>query len=241
MKRIPPYIDYILHYYLMETFGQVACTARTRGTIRGPLISAESANEADSALHRLHSSILSDGDLRSGRVHGEDATHPFHGGHRRHDRGRYRRRSGCVVQPDIGDLRSGRVHGEDARHDRGFHGGHRRHDRKAQAARHLFYPLLGGGIAKRGGGLASTTPRFHPFFERTGQADGDLRSGRVSGEEARHNRDREGHRRRSGCVVQPDIGDLRSGRVLGLDATHPFHGGHRRHDRRAQAAQSGDH
>ena len=52
-----------------------------------------------------------------------------------------------------GDLRSGGVHGEDARHDR-----------RAQAARHLFYPLLGGGIAKRGGGLASTTPRFHPFL-----------------------------------------------------------------------------
>ena len=29
MKRIPPYIDCILHYYLMETYGQVACTART--------------------------------------------------------------------------------------------------------------------------------------------------------------------------------------------------------------------
>ena len=35
MKRIPPYIDCILHYYLMETCGQVACTARTRGTIGG--------------------------------------------------------------------------------------------------------------------------------------------------------------------------------------------------------------
>ena len=138
MRRIPPYIDCILHY-LMETCGQITCSARTRGTIGGgtggtiggqhatpsmegeirpkgpfvgPSISAESANEADSALHRLHSSILSDGDLRSGRVHGEDA----------------------------------------------------RHNRRAQAARHLFYPLLGGGIAKRGGGLASTTPRFHPFL-----------------------------------------------------------------------------
>ena len=29
MRRIPPYIDCILQYYLMETFGQVACTART--------------------------------------------------------------------------------------------------------------------------------------------------------------------------------------------------------------------
>ena len=35
MKRIPPYIDCILQYYLMETYGQVACTVRTRGTIRG--------------------------------------------------------------------------------------------------------------------------------------------------------------------------------------------------------------
>ena len=35
MRRIPPYIDCILHYYLMETFGQVACTAMKRGTIGG--------------------------------------------------------------------------------------------------------------------------------------------------------------------------------------------------------------
>ena len=38
-------------------------------------------------------------------------------------------------------------------------------------------------------------------------------------------------------------GDLRSDRVLGREATHPFHGGHRRHDHRvsrwAQAARSG--
>ena len=35
MRRIPPYIDCILQYYLMETCGQITCTARTRGTIRG--------------------------------------------------------------------------------------------------------------------------------------------------------------------------------------------------------------
>ena len=35
MRRIPPYIDCILQYYLMETYGQIACTARTRGTIGG--------------------------------------------------------------------------------------------------------------------------------------------------------------------------------------------------------------
>ena len=96
MRRIPPYIDCILHYYLMETCGQIACTARTRGTIGGgtggtiggqhatpsmegeirpkgpfvgPSISAESANEADSALHR-HTSF------------GEDAAHLFHGGYK---------------------------------------------------------------------------------------------------------------------------------------------------------------
>ena len=34
MRRIPPYIDCILHY-LMETCGQVACTAMKRGTIGG--------------------------------------------------------------------------------------------------------------------------------------------------------------------------------------------------------------
>ena len=76
MRRIPPYIDCILHY-LMETCGQVACTAMKRGTIgggtggtiRGQLILAESANEADSALHR-HTSF------------GEDAAHLFHGGYK---------------------------------------------------------------------------------------------------------------------------------------------------------------
>ena len=35
MRRIPPYIDCILQYYLMETCGQITCTARTRGTIGG--------------------------------------------------------------------------------------------------------------------------------------------------------------------------------------------------------------
>ena len=44
MRRIPPYIDCILQYYLMETYGQVACsvwtlpirfTEGTGGTIRG--------------------------------------------------------------------------------------------------------------------------------------------------------------------------------------------------------------
>ena len=72
MRRIPPYIDCILHYYLMETCGQITCTARTRGTIRG----------------------------------------------------RHRRRSGCVVQPDIGDLRSGRVLGLET----GTIGGQKRHN-----------------------------------------------------------------------------------------------------------------
>ena len=47
-----------------------------------------------------------------------------------------------------------------------------------------------------------------------------------------------GHRRRSGCVVQPDIGDLRSGGVHGLETgtiggftvgTGGTIGGHRRH------------
>ena len=32
-----------------------------------------------------------------------------------------------------------------------------------------------------------------------------------------------------GCSTGAD-GDLRSGRVLGRETTHPFHGGHRRHD-----------
>ena len=29
MRRIPPYIDCILQYYLMETCGQIACTVWT--------------------------------------------------------------------------------------------------------------------------------------------------------------------------------------------------------------------
>ena len=33
MRRIPPYIDCILQYYLMETCGQITCTAMKRGTI----------------------------------------------------------------------------------------------------------------------------------------------------------------------------------------------------------------
>ena len=69
--------------------------------------------------------------------------------------------------------------------------------------------------------------------------------------------------RRSGCAFQPDArspfmskvlfstirvvkglagtgGDLRSDRVLGRETTHPFHGGHRRHDQdEVQAARSG--
>ena len=132
MRRIPPYIDCILHY-LMETCGQVACTVRKRGTIgggtggtiRGQLILAESANEADSALHRLHSSLLSDGDLRSGRVHGEDA---------RHNRGRYRRHDpggntqGPSISAESANEADSALHrhtsfGEDAAHL--FHGGYK--------------------------------------------------------------------------------------------------------------------
>ena len=58
-----------------------------------------------------------DGDLRSNRVLGRETTHPFHGGHRRHDQ---------VKAGKDGDLRSVRVRGREATHP--FHGGHRRHD-----------------------------------------------------------------------------------------------------------------
>ena len=38
----------------------------------------------------------------------------------------------------------------------------------------------------------------------------------------------------SGSIEEPDLrllfGDLRSDRVLGRETTHPFHGGHRRHN-----------
>ena len=159
MRRIPPYIDCILHYYLMETCGQVACTARTRGTIGGgtggtpPFLPPprRGHREARGWACINHTPIppvfertdQADGDLRSDRVHGEDATHPFHGGHRRHDR---EGTGGTIRGPLIlaesaneadsalhrlhsslsdGDLRSDRVHGEDARHNRGRY---RRHD-----------------------------------------------------------------------------------------------------------------
>ena len=110
MRRIPPYIDCILQYYLMETCGQIACTARTLP---------------------IRFTVGTGGTIR----------------------GRHRRRSGCVVQPDIGDLRSDRMHGEDARHDRGFHGGHRRHNR-GRYRRHdrgaTCNPLHGGGNPTQG-------------------------------------------------------------------------------------------
>ena len=48
---------------------------------------------------------------------GRETTHPFHGGHRRHD---------DVYIGAIGDLRSNCVLGQETTHP--FHGGHRRHD-----------------------------------------------------------------------------------------------------------------
>ena len=50
-------------------------------------------------------------------VYGREATHPFHGGHRRHD---------DAYIGAIGDLRSNCVLGQETTHP--FHGGHRRHD-----------------------------------------------------------------------------------------------------------------
>ena len=46
---------------------------------------AESASVADSAEWVLVRRGGEPGDLRSNRVHGRETTHPFHGGHRRHD------------------------------------------------------------------------------------------------------------------------------------------------------------
>ena len=109
MRRIPPYIDCILQYYLMETYGQVACTARTRGTIGGHrrhatffTPSSEGASRSEGVGLHQHPPIppvfertdQADGDLRSGRVLGEDA---------RHDRGRYRRHDPGTI--DFGGVR----------------------------------------------------------------------------------------------------------------------------------------
>ena len=66
-----------------------------------------------------------------------------------------------------GDLRSGRVHGEDARHNRGGN---------------MQPPPRRGHREARGWACINHTP-IPPVFERTGQADGDLRSGRVHGED----------------------------------------------------------
>ena len=66
------------------------------------------------------------------------------------------------------------------------------------------------------------------------QDGGDLRSGRVLGQETGTIIfvSRPGKMEtfgQVGCSTEAD-GDLRSGRVLGRETTHPFHGGHRRHD-----------
>ena len=60
----------------LETFGQDTCSVEDAGTIK---------NGAD-------------GDLRSGRVLGRETTHPFHGGHRRHDQ-KWNRGLGWVPPP----------------------------------------------------------------------------------------------------------------------------------------------
>ena len=47
----------------------------------------------------------------------------------------------------------------------------------------------------------------------------------------------------SGSIEEPDLrllfGDLRSNRMLGRETTHPFHGGHRRHDQDGGDLRSG--
>ena len=159
-----------------------------------------------------------DGDLRSGRVLGEDA--------------------GTIIfvsvraQPhdqDGGDLRSGRVLGQEtgtiifvSRRGRwrpsvrpGARSGDR-HDQKWNWGIGLGHPLFRGGRCNRG--VVPLPIRF------TARKDGDLRSGCLLGQETTHPF-HGGHRRHD-----QDGGDLRSGRVLGQETTHPFHGGHRRHD-----------
>ena len=77
----------------VETFGQIACavgrlpirfTVGTGGTIF--YCRAESASFVDSAVPGISlPAKWGGGDLRSDRVRGRETTHPFHGGHRRHD------------------------------------------------------------------------------------------------------------------------------------------------------------
>ena len=130
-------------------------------------------------------SAEADGDLRSGRVLGQETTHPFHGGHRRHDQDGGDLRSGCVLGQETGTIIFVSVRAQP-------------HDQKCNRGDWVgFHPLFRGGRCNRG--VVPLPIRF------TARKDGDLRSG---------------------CV-------------LGRETTHPFHGGHRRHDQKhAQAVGS---
>ena len=91
----------------------------------------------------------------------------------------------------------------------------------AQARWVGFHPLFRGGRCNRG--VVPLPIRF------TARKDGDLRSGRVLGQETGTIIfvSRPGKMEtfgQVGCSTEAD-GDLRSGRVLGRETTHPFHGG----------------
>ena len=118
----------------METFGQVGCSVRrparsgwaqARWVGFHPLFRGGRCNRGVVPLP-IRFTARKDGDLRSGCVLGRETTHPFHGGHRRHDQKfhgeerwrpsvKSRARSGdrhdhiCFTARKDGDLRSNRV------------------------------------------------------------------------------------------------------------------------------------
>ena len=194
----------------METFGQVGCSVGrlpihfmvgTGGTIRSgtggwvgfhPLFRGGRCNRGVVPLP-IRFTARKDGDLRSDRVLGEDA--------------------GTIIfvsvraQPhdqDGGDLRSGRVLGQETTHP--FHGGHRRHDQKR--GKMETFGQVGCSVRRLPIHFMAGTGGTIIFVSRPGKME---TFGQV------------------GCSTEAD-GDLRSGRVLGQETTHPFHGGHRRHD-----------
>ena len=169
----------------METFGQVGCSVRrparsgwaqARWVGFHPLFRGGRCNRGVVPLP-IRFTARKDGDLRSGCLLGQETTHPFHGGHRRHDQ-------------DGGDLRSGRVLGQET-------GTIIFVSVRAQPARSWWNRGVGLGSTPslEGDGVTGGWCRY-PSVSRPGKmetfgqvgcttgADGDLRSGRVLGEDA---------------------------------------------------------
>ena len=64
----------------METCGQIVCSVG-----RLPIRFTVGTGGTIMLVRSCGRRGIADGDLRSDRVHGRETTHPFHGGHRRHN------------------------------------------------------------------------------------------------------------------------------------------------------------